>query len=1034
MAKKGVARITGETAPKVGTKLTYQVAEWHRGTSESEKNPANLKWQLYKQNSNGSFDKINFAINGQEGFTFKWSAINKTFKLVGYLYEPEMSTAIEIRPQAGERSIDRISFLDSNGNKLTQTPKYGQTVKVVIETINMFAETLYVSLWERDTMSDTGHDPQDNTKLWGEQEFVVSYENGKVVFDLMLNPGWAIQANKGLFEGGQHEFYLLVRGAGATTKYSAQQSVDNQVISSQSSPTGNASPSPSQSNTSNGTGSSPLPASPRPQPRPQTSGAENQPKTENSQKQEPLKVDNQAGTNPVGESGDTANIVSEQKVEGFIDAYFAKKKYVEKGNEVANAEGGEYKFSRNKEYSEATSSRYTKQGDAKFIYDKIKNTLNQKKEFTTIDEIVSKLPDKIPAETTIKFQTFKMQPLYEKIQSAPLDDKVYLVATSYLLEGKEATIIIKEKDGIIKGAADAVLPVLELSEEQMEQTEPLKEDERNEKSEFSGTFVDDIVKIPIQLRPKSDDELAQWKEKLAKGKEEGTYSYTFNNANGTTINDENKKRLAEIILTNAKEGKLGNPKIEDGKIAYAEDIEKKLENKTYSQGQKITFPLYKKESELLWLEVSCDGDLDTYKKEFLKKEKAYFEVAIKCPRCGVLTIEELTQVFPSAAEDRKTQLMDAFNGANSKFALNTCRQKAHFFAQVLQEVGESINVRNGEGLDYAAEELPRHFANFSTTGRLNGAPNNLAYQYGRSAQNNYKSNPEMIANIAYANRGGNGNVASGDGWKYRGRGIIQITFKNKYNRINTRIDNDYPEFGIDIDANNINNLNEGTVASMAYWKDYGCQAEADKGVERPNFDAIVDIVNQNTPSREDRWQNLQRMITIFKVKECSGNEEDSTWHQPLDTMALRGWYSETQWSPGKSDFHGRTGGKHDGLDLYAPVGTPIYASIDGTITYQEDPTGYGHRIFLEGNYNGQKYFLMYCHLSEYITGEVKAGDPIGKTGQTGNASGQAAKMAHLHFEVRKSKMSKPSFSPLTEIPELGRAVNINPDQTTQTGT
>ncbi|SKB49014.1 Peptidase family M23 [Chryseobacterium balustinum] len=66
--------------------------------------------------------------------------------------------------------------------------------------------------------------------------------------------------------------------------------------------------------------------------------------------------------------------------------------------------------------------------------------------------------------------------------------------------------------------------------------------------------------------------------------------------------------------------------------------------------------------------------------------------------------------------------------------------------------------------------------------------------------------------------------------------------------------------------------------------------------------------------------------------------------------------------------------------------------------------------------------------------KVKAGDPIGKTGQTGNANGQAAKMAHLHFEVRKAKMSKPSFSPLTEIPELGKAVNINTDQTTQTGT
>lgn len=42
-------------------------------------------------------------------------------------------------------------------------------------------------------------------------------------------------------------------------------------------------------------------------------------------------------------------------------------------------------------------------------------------------------------------------------------------------------------------------------------------------------------------------------------------------------------------------------------------------------------------------------------------------------------------------------------------------------------------------------------------------------------------------------------------------------------------------------------------------------------------------------------------------------------------------------------------------------------------------------------------------------------------------------MNHLHFEVRKVKMTKPSFDPLTEISELGRDVVTNPDQNTQTG-
>jgi molybdopterin converting factor small subunit len=62
--------------------------------------------------------------------------------------------------------------------------------------------------------------------------------------------------------------------------------------------------------------------------------------------------------------------------------------------------------------------------------------------------------------------------------------------------------------------------------------------------------------------------------------------------------------------------------------------------------------------------------------------------------------------------------MSTFNQANSKFGLYTCQQKAHFFAKVFEKVGTSIDIKNGEELNYTVEKLTEHFTRFSTTGLL----------------------------------------------------------------------------------------------------------------------------------------------------------------------------------------------------------------------------------------------------------------------------------------------------------------------------
>lgn len=88
---------------------------------------------------------------------------------------------------------------------------------------------------------------------------------------------------------------------------------------------------------------------------------------------------------------------------------------------------------------------------------------------------------------------------------------------------------------------------------------------------------------------------------------------------------------------------------------------------------------------------------------------------------------------------------------------------AHFFSQVLHESG--CMHFDMENLNYSAKALRAVFGKYFRT-------DEDAERYARQ--------PEKIANRVYANRMGNGSEASGDGWKYRGRGLIQLTGKTNY--------------------------------------------------------------------------------------------------------------------------------------------------------------------------------------------------------------------------------------------------------------
>ena len=106
---------------------------------------------------------------------------------------------------------------------------------------------------------------------------------------------------------------------------------------------------------------------------------------------------------------------------------------------------------------------------------------------------------------------------------------------------------------------------------------------------------------------------------------------------------------------------------------------------------------------------------------------------------------------------------EALNKILPQYGINTKLRICHFLAQVLHESGH-LKYKS-ENLNYSAKTLRSVFGKYFKT-------DEIANQYARK--------PEKIANRVYANRMGNGDEVSGDGWKFRGRGLIQLTGYNNY--------------------------------------------------------------------------------------------------------------------------------------------------------------------------------------------------------------------------------------------------------------
>lgn len=177
----------------------------------------------------------------------------------------------------------------------------------------------------------------------------------------------------------------------------------------------------------------------------------------------------------------------------------------------------------------------------------------------------------------------------------------------------------------------------------------------------------------------------------------------------------------------------------------------------------------------------------------------------------------IAAALPEAPEANVAHFEGALAAACEEFEINTQHRLAAFLANICVESQQLKRVT--ENLNYKAAGLMRVFpSHFDSDDALA-----------------YANQPERIANRVYADRIGNGDEASGDGWRYRGRGLIQLTGKDNYAECGEALGVDLVERPEYLESA------DGAARSAAwFWDRHGINKYADEG----DFDGVCDMVNK----------------------------------------------------------------------------------------------------------------------------------------------------------------------------------------------
>ena len=207
----------------------------------------------------------------------------------------------------------------------------------------------------------------------------------------------------------------------------------------------------------------------------------------------------------------------------------------------------------------------------------------------------------------------------------------------------------------------------------------------------------------------------------------------------------------------------------------------------------------------------------------------------------LITKSQLLRAVPELNRARLDEFVASLNQWAVSFGIDSPLRMAHYLAQVFHE--SQLLKRTDENLNYSADGLLRTFPRY-----FNAAQ---AKEYARK--------PERIANRVYASRMGNGPEASGDGWRYRGRGYVMLTGKANYELFNR---SDVCTVDAVRNPDELMRFPLNQVVAGWFWETNGLNALAD----RDDCDAITRRINGGTNGLADRKFLLRRLKKEFGVK------------------------------------------------------------------------------------------------------------------------------------------------------------------------